>query len=150
MPEKVVSWVYNAHTPKHHRDICFYGITPDFTKVLQPFKNLRDKRIKKKIESGVLGCRLYDWWFIQQVKNVSKEKTIHPCQMPLEVMENIIGILPENFIILDPFMGSGTTGLACKNLGRDFIGIELDEIYFEICKQRLGITELFPFMNYLL
>jgi site-specific DNA-methyltransferase (adenine-specific) len=41
--------------------------------------------------------------------------------------------------ILDPFMGSGTTGVACKNLNRNFIGIELDPTYFEIAKQRIGI-----------
>lgn len=83
------------------------------------------------------GGRLYDWWEINQIKNVSKEKTEHPCQMPLEVMMNIIGILPEGYTILDPFMGSGTTGEACRLLGRDFIGIELDEKYFKIAKNRI-------------
>ena len=50
---------------------------------------------------------------------------------------NIIGILPEGYTILDPFMGSGTTGEACRLLGRDFIGIELDEKYFKIAKNRI-------------
>ena len=68
---------------------------------------------------------------------MNKEKTAHPCQMPLEVMKNIVGILPEDSIIVDPFMGSGTTGLACKELGRNFIGIELNEEYFNIAKDRL-------------
>ena len=58
--------------------------------------------------------------------------------MPLEVMKNIIGILPEDYTILDPFMGSGTTGVACKLLGRDFIGIELDKKYFKIAEQRIN------------
>ena len=84
------------------------------------------------------GGRLYDWWNINQVKNVSKQKTKHPCQMPLKVMENIIGILPEDATIIDPFMGSGTTGVACKNLNRNFIGIEIDEEYFNIAKNRIG------------
>ena len=52
-------------------------------------------------------------------------------------MENIVGILPSDFTILDPFMGSGTTGVACKNLNRKFIGIELDNNYFNIAKKRL-------------
>ncbi len=69
---------------------------------------------------------------------MNKEKTEHPCQMPLEVMKNIIGILPEDYTILDPFMGSGTTGVACKLLGRDFIGIELDKKYFKIAEQRIN------------
>lgn len=58
--------------------------------------------------------------------------------MPLEVMKNIIGILPKDYIVIDPFMGSGTTGVACLELGRDFIGIELDEKYFNIAQQRIN------------
>jgi DNA modification methylase len=46
----------------------------------------------------------------------------------------------ENDIVLDCFMGSGTTGLACKNLNRDFIGIEIDKQYFDIAKQRIEST----------
>ena len=45
--------------------------------------------------------------------------------------------LNEGEIVLDPFMGSGTTGLACKTLNRDFIGIEINEKYFKIAKERL-------------
>lgn len=140
-PERVVSWVYNSNTAKQHRDIAFFGIKPDFNKVRQPYKNPNDKRIKERIARGCKGAKLYDWWNINQVKNVNKEKTSHPCQMPLEVMKNIIGILPEDCIILDPFMGSGTTGVACKELNRNFIGIELDEKYFEIAKARIEETE---------
>lgn len=136
-PQRVVSWVYNSNTNKQHRDIGFYGIIPDFKKVKQPYKNLNDKRIKARIAKGCTGAKLYDWWNINQVKNVSKEKTEHPCQMPLEVMKNIIGILPKDYTICDPFMGSGTTGVACKKLGRNFIGIELDEKYFKIAKERI-------------
>lgn len=136
-PERVVSWVYNSNTAKQHRDIAFFDIKPDFSKVRQPYKNLKDKRIQERIKRGCKGAKLYDWWNINQVKNISKEKTAHPCQMPLEVMKNIVGILPDNIIILDPFMGSGTTGVACVELGRDFIGIELDKKYFQIAKNRI-------------
>ena len=85
---------------------------------------------------------LYDWWNINQVKNVSKKGISHPCVMPLKVMENIIGILPKDYLILDPFMGTGTTGIACKNLGRDFIGIEIDKNYYEIAKERLKTLQI--------
>ena len=57
--------------------------------------------------------------------------------MPLQVMKNIIGILPQEYTIVDPFMGSGTTGVAAVELGRDFIGIELDPMYFDVAKQRI-------------
>ena len=136
-PERVVSWVYNSNTAKQHRDIAFFGVKPDFNKVRQPYKNPNDKRIQKRIAEGKTGAKLYDWWNINQVKNVSKVKTNHPCQMPLEVMTNIIGILPDDATIVDPFMGSGTTGVACKKLGRDFIGIEMSQDYFDIAKNRI-------------
>jgi DNA modification methylase len=135
-PEKVVSWVYNSNTAKQHRDIAFFGIKPDFRKGEQAYKNPTDKRIAKRIAEGK-SARLYDWWEINQVKNVSKDKTEHPCQMPLEVMKRIIQILPENILIVDPFAGSGTTGVACKELGRDFILIEKDKKYIDIINKRL-------------
>ena len=74
------------------------------------------------------------------MKNVSAEKTKHPCQMPTTVMEKAIGIIPftKDTVIVDPFAGAGTTGVACKKLGVDFIGIEVDETYFEIMRGRLN------------
>ena len=141
-PERVVSWVYNSNTAKQHRDIAFFGIKPNFNQVRQPYKNPNDKRIKERIARGITGSKLYDWWNINQVKNVSKGKNgiNHPCVMPLEVMKNIVGILPKDKVIVDPFMGSGTTGIACKELGYDFIGIELDENYFKLAKERINNT----------
>lgn len=136
-PDKVVSWVYNSNTAKQHRDIAFFGIKPDFTKYGQPYKNPTDKRIMQRIADGK-SARLYDWWEINQVKNVSKDKTAHPCQMPVEVMKRIIAILPDDYTIVDPFMGSGTTGIACKMLGRNFIGIDMDDAYVAIAEQRIG------------
>ena len=115
-------------------------------KVRQPYKNPNDKRIKERIAKGCKGAKLYDWWNINQVKNVSKEKTQHPCQMPLEVMKRIIGILPDNALIIDPFMGSGTTGVAViemnkeQNVNRSFIGIEIDKEYYRIASERIKHT----------
>lgn len=142
-PTRIVSWVYNSNTGRQHRDIAFYGVTPDFRKVRQPYKNPNDKRIKERIAQGKLGGRLYDWWNVNQIKNDTKNKDNinHPCVMPVEVMKNIIGILPEDYTILDPFMGSGTTGVACKELRRDFIGIEIDDEYFKLCERRLGVDK---------
>lgn len=88
-PSKVVSWVYNSNTAKQHRDIAFFGIKPNFNQVKQPYKNPNDKRIKERIARGCTGGKLYDWWNINQVKNVSKKEISHPCVMPLEVMKNI-------------------------------------------------------------
>lgn len=68
-----------------------------------------------------------------------KEKTIHPTQKPVSLMEYLIKTYTnENEIVLDFTMGSGTTGVACKNLNRNFIGIELDEKYFKIAENRIN------------
>lgn len=137
IPNRVISWVYNSNTKRQHRDIAFFGCVPDLSKVKQPYKNQADKRIQKLMEQGRKGASIYDWWNINQIKNVSKEKTAHPCQMPIEVMDRIIKILPDGHTIIDPFMGSGTTAIACKMNGRNFIGCELDSEYFKIAKARV-------------
>jgi site-specific DNA-methyltransferase (adenine-specific) len=80
---------------------------------------------------------------IPSIIAVKKEhyKYLHPTQKPIKLMEILVNLVSqENDVILDPFMGSGSTGVACKNLNRDFIGIELDEEYFNIAKKRIEIT----------
>ena len=62
----------------------------------------------------------------------------HPTQKPIQVMQWCLGFLPEAFTILDPFMGSGTTGVACMKLGRKFIGIEIEPKYFDIACRRIS------------
>lgn len=136
-PIRVISWVYNSNTAKQHRDIAFYNIKPDMNMVKQPYKNPNDRRIKERIARGISGGRLYDWWNINQIKNVSKKTIDHPCIMPLEVMKNIIGILPKDKVIVDYFAGSGTTLVASKQLKRQFIGYEINKKYYEIAKRRL-------------
>jgi site-specific DNA-methyltransferase (adenine-specific) len=61
----------------------------------------------------------------------------HPTQKPVSLMEWCIGFVPKAQSILDPFMGSGTTGVACMNLGRSFIGIEREPKYFDIACRRI-------------
>lgn len=61
----------------------------------------------------------------------------HPTQKPTQLMEWCLGFLPNAPTILDPFMGSGTTGVACIKLGRKFIGIEIEPKYFDIACRRI-------------
>ena len=63
---------------------------------------------------------------------------VHPTQKPCDVMEWCIGFLPAPYAILDPFMGSGTTGVACVRMGRSFVGIELEPRYFDIACRRIS------------
>lgn len=79
-----------------------------------------------------------------QTSTVSgSERTSHPTQKSLRLMENIINIhTNENDLILDPFMGSGSTGVAALKTGRNFIGIELDSSYYDIALNRLTSKQL--------
>ena len=70
-----------------------------------------------------------------------KERELHPTQKPLSITKKIIERhCRENGIILDPFLGSGTTAVACKQLSRNFIGIEINPDYVEIANRRLANT----------
>ncbi len=61
---------------------------------------------------------------------------------PVKMVEDLLTCFPDASVVLDPFMGSGTTGIGCKNLNRNFIGIELDDKYFEIAKERIENHEV--------
>ena len=71
-------------------------------------------------------------------KPTQPKSNFHPTVKPISLMEYLVKLVSrEGHKVLDPFMGSGTTGIACKNLGREFIGIEMDKDYFEIAKRRI-------------
>ena len=82
--------------------------------------------------------RLKHMWH-GMLRKGGEERVGHPTQKPVGVMEWCINHLPKNAeTILDPFMGSGTTGVACAKLGRKFVGIELEERYFDIACERIS------------
>lgn len=105
------------------------------TKILKPTEQYRKD---KRYNAGEWLYRLPDnWhWTVASVHNAKKK--FHPTEKNVSCLENMIELSSnEGEVVLDPFMGSGTTGLACKNLGRNFIGIELDKGYFDIAKKRI-------------
>lgn len=61
----------------------------------------------------------------------------HPTQKPIELMEWCITKFKDVKTVLDPFMGAGSTGIACKNLGIDFVGMEINKNYFDIANERI-------------
>ena len=68
-----------------------------------------------------------------------KMQNFHPTVKPIKLMEYLVKLItPPNGAVLDPFMGSGSTGVACKNLGFEFVGMELDPEYFKIAKKRIN------------
>tara|TARA_R110000868_G_C10659814_1_gene745712 strand:- start:46 stop:768 length:723 start_codon:yes stop_codon:yes gene_type:complete len=113
---------------------------------------LRDKPIKKggnkysesaPIQASKLGKDFKKTYTTKQPTTIIvfdkvRKGSVHPTQKPIELMEYFVKTYTnEGDTVLDNCMGSGTTGLACKNLGRLFIGIEQDANYFEIAKTRI-------------
>lgn len=77
-------------------------------------------------------------WFVENINLKDKNKYFHPTIKPIEMIQKFIeNSSDENDVVLDCFMGSGSTGVACKLTNRNFIGMELNEEYFEIAKQRI-------------
>lgn len=85
-------------------------------------------------------CGISDVLMIPNKKLKGEDgQNLHDTEKPVELMTTLVSESSnENELVLDPFMGIGSAGIACKNLNRNFIGIELDENYFKIAKERIG------------
>ena len=83
-----------------------------------------------------MSVRVYRLSRIDAHQNLERGKQ-HPTQKPVLIMSWCLSFIPNAKTILDPFMGSGTTGVACANLGRKFIGIEIERKYFDIACTRI-------------
>ncbi len=77
------------------------------------------------------------WKGLAQGEKLGGGERFHPTMKPIRLMEWCLGFLPDAKTVADPYMGSGTTGVACVNLGRSFIGIEREPSYFDIACRRI-------------
>lgn len=142
-------WIYNTnvgHSKRRfttaHRSILHATKTKNnhFYKdnVALPYQNLNDKRIKARIAAGQKGRMPYSWFYFDLVKNVSKDKTFHSCQIPLNLVEMLIKSCTQKkddvFIL---FGGSGSELVLCKELERNFISCELHTDYYKMILDRL-------------
>ncbi len=94
-----------------------------------------DYELAKKINNGK---QMRNLWTISAKRHI----TSHPTEKPEELLERIISLgSKKGGLVLDPFMGSGTTGVVAKKLRRNFIGIELDKKYFQIATNRINKVE---------
>ncbi len=85
------------------------------------------------------GDERFDVWTMAIPQSNFKDKKVHPFQKPIKLLNRIVEIGSfKGDTVLDPMMGSGTTGKACKGLGRNFIGIEKDPKYFKIAQERIA------------
>jgi site-specific DNA-methyltransferase (adenine-specific) len=134
-----------------HYGILFYAKDAKqlkFHELRYPHKRTRKGNILAKDYGGKknllhpFGPLISDVWTdIHRVKH-NKYRDEHPCQLPLHLLERLILMSSnEGDLILDPFNGTGTTALAAKRLGRNYIGFELDEAYVRITKNKLSQEE---------
>ena len=139
---------------RHEQVICFYKKQTTYNPLMEVRGKERNKISYNKRKGDGDSCygkfeniesfnNEYYPTSIIEVSNASQKGKIHPTQKPVALMEYLIKTYTnEGETVLDNVMGSGTTGVACKNLNRNFIGIELDENYFEIAKKRILETNV--------
>ena len=97
---------------------------------------------KRTLQSSKLGYPKSVQYFKKEVNNQYKKTVVHPTQKPIALMEYLIKTYTnEGETVLDFTMGSGSTGVAAKNLNRNFIGIEMDDNYFKIATERINKEE---------
>lgn len=121
-------------------DILWYTNNPDQYTFNKIPSTIRKKTTGMGLKNGCEFRALSNVWSdISPIVPWSRERNIHPTQKPLQLMERIVTLFSNpNDIVLDCFAGSGSTLVASKNLGRSYVGIERDPIYYEICKDRLN------------
>lgn len=133
---------------KHENILVFYKKQPTYNPQMEEGKPYQDKRNNgkrnlnvgldknlKRVEINNTGFRYPS--SIQKFSN-GNNKNLHQTQKPIALCEYLIKTYTnENDVVLDNCMGSGSTGVACVNTNRNFIGIELDEQYFNIAKRRI-------------
>lgn len=138
---------------RQHEDICvFYKKLPTYNPQMTPCEPHKRNHSKGKMEKpGKNSCYgnyveiptvISDEKYPTSIISIPKEhytgKFFHPTQKPVELLEWLINTYTnEGDTVLDNCMGSGSTGVACVNTNRKFIGIELDEKYFKIAKERI-------------
>jgi len=132
-----ITWHYPTnigHSPqlwtRSQRAILFYTKSSRYTFNAdadpQPYRNPTDRRIREHLKRGRDGVTPYDFWEYNLVKNVSKEKTRWPNQVPLALVERIVRVSSNlSDLVCDPFIGSGTTAVAAAKHGRRWIGFDL-------------------------
>ena len=123
---------------------CDYSPTTNLDQILQQRERINGKSVYKTDKNGEViqadekkGVPLSDVWDIPFLNPKAKERTGYPTQKPIELLERIIKIsTDEDDLVLDPFMGSGTTLVAAKLLNRKFIGIDKNKDAFDLAQRR--------------
>ena len=119
-------------------DRYHFDLDPIRLPQLYPGKKHHKGAKRGQLSGNPLGKNPGDVWAIPQVKASSVEKTRHPCQFPVGLVQGLIRALcPQDGMVVDPFLGSGTTGAAAAIEGRRFAGAEIDEDYYRLSVDRI-------------
>ena len=142
-------WVYNTnvgHSKRRfttaHRSILHATKSKDnaFYKaqVAQPYKNPNDPRIRKQIANGAKGRMPYSWFYFDLVKNVSRDKTFHSCQIPLGLVEMMMSAAtrPKDTVFI-LFAGSGSEVVLAEKMKRVYVSCEINKKYYKMIEDRL-------------
>ncbi len=143
-----ISWVYPSNighskrkfTTAHRTILWLVKDNPkvNIDAVTQPYKNPTDKRVRELIKSGKKGTHLYDWWEINLVKNVSKDKKQYVNQIPSEVLKRLILTTTDSKDkVLDPMCGTGSAAIEAANLKRSGIGIDINSELIKIWNENI-------------
>ena len=142
----------NIQPMKSHENICVFGdgrltYNPQKTKGVPYVRDNKQRHSDESLSKGLKPKKQVNdgFRFPKTVhlfrRDFSAQSRLHPTQKPVALMEYLIKTYTnEGEMVLDFTMGSGTTGVAAKNLNRSFIGIELDEEYFKIAQERISAT----------
>jgi len=130
-----------------HDNIGFFAVSKDYYFDLDPVRIPYDAATKKarsrKLFEGSkwleLGYNPKDVWSVSRLHRQHAERVDHPTQKPLEIVERmVLASCPPGGRVLDPFMGSGTTAVACARQRREFVGYEINESYCAIARERVS------------
>jgi site-specific DNA-methyltransferase (adenine-specific) len=130
-----------------HDNIGFFAVSKDYYFDLDPVRIPYDAVTKKarsrKLFEGSkwleLGYNPKDVWSVSRLHRQHAERVDHPTQKPLEIVERmVLASCPPGGRVLDPFMGSGTTAVACARQRREFVGYEINESYCAIARERVS------------
>lgn len=153
VPRNRIVWVRqhglharNKFSARHESILWFtksddYYFDLDSVRVPQKYQNKKSWRGENK---GQLTCNPDgknpgDIWIFQNVKHNHEEQTVHPAQFPEDMVARmVLATSPENGVVLDPYMGTGTVAVVARDHGRHYLGAEIDEGYHSVALRRIG------------
>jgi adenine-specific DNA-methyltransferase len=152
-PRNRIMWVrqHGLHARRkfstRHETILWFTKNDDYAFHLDPVRvpqKYQGKTFHKGDRHGELSCNPDgknpgDLWSFRNVKHNHEEQTIHPCQFPEDLVARIVlATTSAGNVVLDPYMGTGTTAVVARDFGRHFLGAEIDETYHDVAMRRLS------------